>query len=298
MKEKRVNELIRQCLNEFINEELSISDDVNRYVESVCDDFLAFNRNDEFFYYDECVLRQNPDTILCKYRKKTFVTSSEIFAGQRLSCVITLLDFDNINDMIENYPKTSEYNQNGFDEFNFKLSVSARGYNGYVDLKMLKHILFHEAEHAYQYCRSYGQILNNNVVYNKAKQIILGKDMHHTDFEYQIVADLLYYFDKREIDANVNGLYGELKLDGNYKETMFRVTNDYYNNLFDKFIIYSSNIDFSTVLSYFGFSMTKFMNYIKAQQKYVESKIRKIMAKISIGKQGIVEVSLKRPIIK
>jgi hypothetical protein len=125
----------------------------------------------------------------------------------------------------------------------------------------------------------------------KVKNIIQGKDQYHNTELYVKIAWILYYYDKLEIDANINSLYGELMTD---KSITLDSTNFNQNNAeiikeFNDIIQYLGDEELHDVLKYFNFNERQFMKYITKQQKYIKEKTRKVVQRAIDKRKSLVE---------
>ena len=284
-----ISEIVNECLYNFLNEELSISSDVENYVNDIIDGLVSLNKNDGFSFFKEYTMLDGNNRELCKYREKVFWVKGEIYNGISLPCRITVLDFDSEDDAYNFCENASEWNNNHFDQSSLDISVVVNGVNGAINMLLLKNLVYHEAEHAYQYFRKFGSLCGDKSIYSKAKAIVQGKDKIHNSNEFGLIAHLLYYLNSREIDSNVNGLYGELLLTNNIQVTNFNQEYETMKNEFKQFLETCKTYDFNKELSYFGFNINSFVRFINNQQKYLRKKIRKVVARTTVNETRKVE---------
>ena len=266
-KSMNIKKIIKEVVDNFINEELSISEYIikgvtystNRLIEKykemygnggTIDDYTVTNINDIVSFGD--------------------------FGS--IDCYVTIIDFPSKIEMKEGFKK---YEFGGeTDQVNYRINMTIMSLNREIDDNFLYNTLYHESEHVYQFLRNGKGLHTTLSAYNKAVRIIDGRDTEHNSEEYKIVANLIYYFNKTEIEANVNGLYGELIHNGcDINETNFKVNFDAYKDILKDLINSYDDERFSNVFSYFNTTYGKLISFVKRQEEYIMYRTRKVYQK-------------------
>jgi len=149
-----------------------------------------------------------------------------------------------------------------------------------INKEFLYNTLFHESEHAYQFLRNNKELHSAESAYNKAVKVLENNNNECYSDKLVMIARLLYYFNKTEVEANVNGLYGELVHNGcSLNDTNFKANFDLHIDLFKKFVETYNKNDFSEAFLYFNTNYNKLFRFIKKQEKYIIYRVRKVYQK-------------------
>ena len=282
----KINEIVRETIENFINEELSISDDVERYCDDICSQLMELNRNDSYRFYEYRYLQkevENGNVIHIPYIIKVFHVKSTLWKNIEIPCKITVIDFESYDMMMKYATQVEEWGFNKFNADMLDISFTVNGFDGRIDIQNLKSSLHHEAEHAYQLLRSdKTKLMTSKTRYYKAMSVLKGK-MDSVDIDmkkrFNMVAELIYYYHHVELDAKVNGLYSELKMGIPYLDTQFKAENDYKINIFHEVLDTYSPEYYDEVMAYFDIDFNSFVKFVYRQQRYLLKKAGKILIK-------------------
>lgn len=283
----KINEIIRETIENFINEELSISDDVERYCDDIYRQIMELNRNNSYRFHEYRYLQkegENGNVIHIPYTVKVFYAKSTLYNNIEVPCKITVLDFESYDLMVKYVTQVEEWGDNKFNVDMLDISFTVNGFDGRIDISSLNSSLHHEAEHAYQLLRSdKTKLMTSKTKYYKAISVSDAKiDSNDIDMKkrFNMVADLIYYYHHAELDAKVNGLYSELKLGIPYTDTQFKMANDNMINVFHEVLDTYSPKHYDEVMTYFGIDFNSFVKFIYRQQKYLLKKAGKVVMKV------------------
>jgi len=262
-----IKKFIKEVIDNFINEELSISEYI---IKGVTNSTKRLITKYEAMY-------GNGGTIDNYYvtNIKDTVSFGEFGC---IDCYVTIIDFPSKIEMKEGFKK---YDFGGeTDQVNYRINITIMSLNREIDENFLYNTLYHESEHVYQFLRNGRGLHNSLSAYNKAVRIIDGRDQEHSSEEYKMVANLIYYFNKTEIEANVNGLYGELIHNGcDINETNFKTNFDAYRGILKDLINSYDDGKFLNIFSYFNTSYGKLISFVKRQEEYIMYRTRKVYQK-------------------
>ncbi len=90
-----------------------------------------------------------------------------------------------------------------------KLTVKGYGIGDNINLEYLKSVLFHELKHTYQTSLYTTSPSVPNIL--QIATTIISSDLYNKNNVIYLLSRLIYYFSKKEIDANIESLYQELK---------------------------------------------------------------------------------------
>ena len=259
--------IIKEVIDNFINEELSVSEYLIKGVSYASKRIYSkFKEN----YGNEGEIDGHLLT-----RFIDFISFGEY---GKIDCNVSVIDFKDKEEMLASFEK---YDFGGeTDQINYRINIKLLSLNGELDKQFLYNTLYHEAEHTLQFLKKNGGLYNSLSSYNKAVKILNGNDEVHSSEEYVMIANLLYFYNKLEIEANVNGLYGELINNGcKLNETNFSVNLNGARNVFKKFIEKYDDSVFSETMKYFGITYGKLLSFIKRQEDYLKYRVRKVYQK-------------------
>lgn len=271
MDAKRLNEIISNGIERFINEELSISKALETAVNNAEKEILyKFSSKESVRIIKDSV---NVDGERFTIQNVYLLTSLYFGENALIPCTVHIIDFptENVYDNVwDCYSLNGNYNK-----AENRIYVAVNAIAGQVNKMLLRNLLFHEGEHAYQYLMTVNKTKNSNI-YNKAAKIVKGKDKEHSIPEFIAIASLLYYYNKLELDAKVNELYGELTENGlNIKNTNFYNDKSYYDEIRSNVLSVIDDGVYDFALKYFGITKESLLRTIENGEKYLIKKIRK-----------------------
>lgn len=172
------------------------------------------------------------------------------------------------------------------------IEIKSYGIGGKVDEENLRGILSHELKHAYQ---SSLYDIGAQAILIKATNIIEDGNTQNSGFK--AISELLYYFSKSEIDANVESLNQELNTVKPKKlsEFMSQTLNELrlHKELYDECKIYAADENTCNELyECYGKKFNELSKYIENGIIYFDEKIRKVFARYQLSKR--MEESIKR----
>lgn len=259
--------IIRESIDKLIKEELSVSENLIKGVSS-CTERIIERFAD--YYGNEGELNGNIAT--------KFIDSINFGEYGSIDCYITIIDFPSKEEMVNGFKM---YGFGGeVDQINYRINLSIMSVHKGINKEFLYNTLFHESEHAYQFLRNNKELHSVESAYNKAVKVLENKNNEFYSDKLVMIARLLYYFNKAEVEANVNGLYGELVHNGcKLSETNFKVNFDLHIDLFKKFVETYNKNDFSEAFLYFNTNYNKLFRFVKKQEKYIIYRVRKVYQK-------------------
>lgn len=195
----------------------------------------------------------------------------EVF-GTINKIVAQVVYFDSNEDMKENFSKFKYRNYTDFN--NSLIYLSFYGIGEEENQVMLNSMLFHEVHHVFQQT-FYGKSKIVGDLYKKATEILEGGLSKYSQTVLDL-AKIIYFFDKREVDANMQSLYQELVTNNNENG---RVMNDFY--LIEDILNFYSSYSFSeelqqAALDAFNTPLKKLLNYAKHREKYFIEKSKNV----------------------
>ena len=262
-----IKKVINEVLDNFLNEELSINEELIKGVT------FAIERI-ESRYSNDIGNNGNLDGHILTNLKD--IVSFGDYGS--IECFVTVIDFESSDNVREEFFK---YDFGGeTEQVNYRIIVRVFSINGVIDRQFMYNTLFHECEHAFQFLKRNKELYNTKSSYKKAVKIVNGEDNVHNSEEYVIVANILYFFNKIEIDAEVNGLYGELINNGCIiGETNFNEQLKAYKAEVKKLISNYSSDKYNDALRYFNVTYGKLISFVRRQNEYLSHKIRKVYQK-------------------
>lgn len=254
---------------DLIFEELSVSDEVNNVGNSVISDTLDKIQNDIGTYHQHGVLRKQCNLY---YSKSLFDLVSKIHID-----IFFFKDKESIRKYYLEYDLGGE-----FDKDNMELTVKGYGIGDEINLEYLKGVLFHELKHAYQASLYTTAQSVPNIL--QIATTIISSDIYNKNNLIYLLSRLIYYFSKKEIDANIESLYQELKetKPNDVKEFLSQTINEYeyhkalYNDC-KSYIADDSTIN--TIYQIYGKTFKQLMRYVQNGISYFEIRKRKVYMK-------------------
>lgn len=173
---------------------------------------------------------------------------------------------------------------------NKELSIISFALNGVINENYLHNILAHECKHIFhESLYSLSKIVGN--LYQKSLSIMEdpNADMKYPKMIKQL-AYLIYYFDKVEIDANMESLYKELMHFGNGEkenpQTNVLATFEASKVIYDE--IYQSRFNkifCQIVQDIFGLTLKQILHYIQKRIYYFNAKIKRVVKRYRYDKK-------------
>lgn len=259
---------------ELIFEELSVSNEVTQETERVYNiikeeiDNMDYNSDYKVYGFG---YTSSIKTILQKKINKEIEPVFNILS----QIEVTVSYFINVDDYRKYYDR---FDFGGTFYLKDKLlTMNIFAINGVVNEKFFKSILSHEIHHVYQE-RLISLSTKVRELYQKALYII-GNESGFKNSIHQL-ANLIYFFDKVEIEANMESLYNELKAtQGNVSKVNTLITFNNQRDLYNSYKDYFFDEEFQTyVAEVFGISFKKIMNYLQRMIDYFEVKRNKVLA--------------------
>lgn len=209
-------------INKILNEELSISNDVNDLTIKIKN--LISNDYARNIGYERCY------TILYKgFNKEVFSNEITINYDNKSIIVVYYVLEDASQEIIKQY--NSIFNSTSNNKI-LRLKLYLTSHNNKINWKKSSRDLQHEVEHLFQLIKKGKDLLSDKQFdeYNKLKSLIT-----HNDYFDQIIGYTYYYYNKAERNAIINGLYREiidLNTDGLVTEPLEIIKNSpYYHNI-------------------------------------------------------------------
>ena len=285
MNKDRLDEIIIENVENLLNEELSVNNELEVSVNSLCDDIInRFSLIDEYSYSRTGVTLSNGTESLVS---GCLFNTNLHFMGNDYKCLVKIRIFWDKQTLMEFYKQFdigSQFEQShNFFEFTLPC-LKEEGLNR----QFMFNNIYHEVEHSLQYI-----MIGDNTISDKYNiaVAIMNEQIPKTikgnlrnviidNFSFTQLLSIVYYFYyPLELDANINGLYGELVENGlNLYETNYWVNKSKAENEFNKLIELGENEELNEIYKLFGFSnLNKFVKYVNKQQNYLKHKEMKVM---------------------
>lgn len=279
---KLIDKTIIEEIERFLNEELSVNAEVvdvtNKITNTVYKKHLArdkYNGTDTFI------------TGGVKYVIPYYFYTEKADFTHKVDMVIYCKIYD-VTDYGAYDKLWDKMNLGGISNENY-INVTCISVGKKIHKSLFSQILSHELEHCFQLNKS--QKKNNNELYVKAANIVNGTDKIHNNELFTSCAYCIYALSKKEVDANINGIYNELI---GYKEqfkgakianilknsTAYNTYNDIVKSSLSKIMADINSPEIGGVVSYFGFTLESFSSWVDKQMDYLSSKLRKVAQKL------------------
>lgn len=283
-----ISNILKEVIDMFINEELSINSNLEKAVEKAASEIMSKYRNNDIIDERKISIKSSNDGVIYSVKYVTIKCNIDVFDDNPTPCIVNiyeLFDEETIDKIYSELDLGSHSNSN-----NGSIEINIYSVNKGINLQWLRHLLYHECEHSLQTYLSNKSIKPNDS-YIKAKNIILNNDIRHKSEMFIKVAWLLYYYNKLEIDGNVNGLYGEMMTDHSidYEHTNFHRSEIEINEYFEEIIGMIENDELDGVFQYFGYTSNSFVKYIIRQKKYLKTKVMRVLTLASNKRKSISE---------
>lgn len=181
---------------DLIFEELSVSDEVNNVGNSVISSIIDKIQNDNGTYHQHGVL--------CKQCNLYYSTPLFDLVPKIHIDIFFFKDKETIRKYYLEYDLGGEFAKD-----NMELTVKGYGIDDKINLEYLKGVLFHELKHAYQASLYTTAPSVPNIL--QIATTIISSDIYNKNNLINLLSRLIYYFSKKEIDANIESFYQELK---------------------------------------------------------------------------------------
>lgn len=209
-------------INKILNEELSISNDVNDLTIKIKN--LISNDYARNIGYERCY------TILYKgFNREVFSNEIIINYDNKSIIVVYYVLEDASQEIIKQY--NSIFNSTSNNKI-LRLELYLTSHNNKINWRKNSRDLQHEVEHLFQLIKKGKDLLSDKQFgeYNKLKSLTT-----HNDYYDQIIGYTYYYYNKAEKNAIINGLYREiidLNTDGLVTDPLEIIKNSpYYYNI-------------------------------------------------------------------
>lgn len=209
-------------INKILNEELSISNDVNDLTIKIKN--LISNDYTRNIGYERCY------TILYKgFNREVFSNEITINYDNKSIIVVYYVLEDASQEIIKQY--NSIFNSTSNNRI-LRLELYLTAHNNKINWKKNSRDLQHEVEHLFQLIKKGKDLLSDKQFgeYNKLKSLTA-----HNDYYDQVIGYTYYYYNKAERNAIINGLYREiidLNTDGLVTDPLEIIKNSpYYHNI-------------------------------------------------------------------
>lgn len=209
-------------INKILNEELSISNDVNDLTIKIKN--LISNDYARNIGYERCY------KMLYKgFNREVFSNEITINYDNKSIIVVYYVLEDASQEIIKQY--NSIFNSTSNNRI-LRLELYLTSHNNKINWKKNSRDLQHEVEHLFQLIKKGKDLLSDKQFYeyNKLKALTT-----HNDYYDQIIGYTYYYYNKAERNAIINGLYREivdLNTDGLVTDPLEIIKKSpYYNNI-------------------------------------------------------------------
>lgn len=253
-------------------EELSVSDEVLKETEIIRNQILdKYQKENEKFInvYDV----NGKKTLMYKSFSLTF---NDLIFNTLHSIIVNVVNFDNPREFSK-YQMNFDFGGETTSKYE-NITLIVFSFNGTIDEKYLNSTLFHEMHHIYQnYVQSKSKVITS--LYNKALHILSNK----SNISKPIIdlSQIIYAFNRLEIDANMQSLYQELKTDKRPSEVLMSYDDAIKrwnelkelksNIVWKKTIKNIYNIDFKVLIKY----IDKNIRYYNEKKNRVFKRLKK-----------------------
>ena len=275
----------------ILEEELSISNDVKELTDILSSEIIRNINNSKYnqmtmFDY----INIKPIQILYKH---TIIKDYNCF-DKNINVSVICYQFNNKEEYIKYHPFIDTIGGTYNRALN-NIELGIVSINDKINVSMLKNFLSHELEHIYQYSLIETKELSS--IYKKLINII--NNPHNINDVLYGICYCLYFLDKDEINANLHGLYFELKernvqdLNG-LNQTNLLLTYNNVIKLYKEFItLGDDDIKLIESLNYLKLTKNQIIKLIDIGLKYFKNKLGKVWQRY-INELTITECKLKK----
>lgn len=265
--------------DKLIFEELSISDEVINVGEPLVEEIVGLLSSEEGTY------RTLPPNFRFLEKKASIDKSSSPLFGNVIKVDVFIYFVKDKASIAEYY---SLLNLGGeFNEDTMTISIRGFGIGDDINIEYLRSTLFHELKHSYQESLyssnelpSMLSMATNIITHPKIydKTTVRGSNAIYD------ISRLIYYFNKNEINANMESLYQELKT-ANIKDLKVFESQTLYEfelhkAMYDEYKIYSMDDNVCAELNrLYGKSFSQIMRDVRNGIDYFESRKRRVFSK-------------------
>lgn len=281
--EERVSQIIREELDKLIlMEEMGVSDEVMDIADKLADILLQKYPQTQAIYNGQWGapwVDENGQTHDCHVYGYIF----QIDVSQEMMEIcpaIKTVDLDVT--AFENYEgyayNVKRYDFNGESILkNGLIKISMSTFDSTLHKKHMFPMLVHEVGHIYQFYQS--QLHQNEIKPNDLYQKAID-NLENDDMVIRTIAQFLYFFSDKEIDAMVQETYGDLatmKATGNECELKATRPSSYMEAMIQAFgdLKQINPNEFGKKLKIFGIGREKFIRYIRGQMDKFQWKMRR-----------------------
>lgn len=253
-------------VKDLLFEELSISSEVDQIGNELTQQIVDKLSKDEGHY-------QHLIGGINFLSKQIYVVPSNIIFGSIYNIEVYEYVFEDENQALLAYDKIDVGGD--FDEKNGTILIHFLSLGKEHNIKMMRSFLYHELKHAYQ-ASLYTTETTSNVL--QIATTIVSKPYLYQNYLYEF-SRLIYFFSKKEMDANMETLYQELIAKDSddvniLKEYML------YLQLYEECQHYIADDNVcNTLYETYGKTFKQLMFYIKHGIQYFENKKRKVLMK-------------------
>lgn len=259
--------------NNLIFEELTISDEVVEVGNELMKDIVNGINKDNGRYYTNYL-----SSIQTLFKEYIFKLKKPIFGN--VQQIHTMIHFFQSKDEVRQTWETFNFGGT-FNMQNHTIYLVGYGIKNKIQTDFISGLLYHELKHVYQ--ESLYKSKDLPFVYKVASNIIDGQIQIDNPF-IKGISSLLYYFNRNEINANMESLYQYMLNDKpsdlkHYKAPILQEF-EYYQNLYEE--ILALDIDkqtLVTVYNLYGKTFKQLMRVVKYGIDYFNDKKRKVFAR-------------------
>lgn len=257
-------------MKEFLFEELSISDEVVNVSEKITQEILKESESLSWSKYKDFQVKNITITIIKDFDLDVIIVK-----------LINLTSKEEYNLYINSFQ--NEYCHKSTFGINM-LNLVLPCINGIYCAEYSNGVIQHEVEHAYQIFKRNG--FKDDLFYNVANELTCSNNEVEKN-----IGMIIYYLDKREIDANANSLFNNLKSMNILNREEINKTQGFGEYMFIKSIIeeYINDDNLNAISPFFKVSSNKLKKYIEIQNKYLRIKFGKVIQN-HFNKINVVEI--------
>ncbi len=253
-------------VKDLLFEELSISSEVDKIGNELTQQIVdKLSKNDGIYMSFGMQFRY--------LTKEIYVVPKSIIFNSVYNIEVREYIFENENQALQVY---ENINIGGdFDEKNGTIHIYFISLGKEHNIKMMRSFLYHELKHAYQ-ASLYTTEATSNVL--QIATTIISKPYLYLSYVYEF-SRLIYFFSKKEMDANMETLYQELIAKNSDDVNMLK---EYmlHLQLYEECQHYIADDNVcNTLYETYGKTFKQLMYYIKHGIQYFENKKRKVLMK-------------------
>lgn len=253
-------------VKDLLFEELSISSEVDKIGNELTQQIVDKLSKDEGKY-------QHFIGGITFLSKQVYVVPKNMIFGSIYNIEVYEYIFDDENQALLAYDKIDVGGD--FDEKNGTILIHFLSLGKEHNIKMMRSFLYHELKHAYQ-ASLYTTEATSNVL--QIATTIISKPYLYLNYVYEF-SRLIYFFSKKEMDANMETLYQELIAKDSDDVNILK---EYilHLQLYEECQHYIADDNVcNTLYETYGKTFKQLMFYIKHGIQYFENKKRKVLMK-------------------